>query len=103
VLELFVLGVLVMVGVAVFGAFWAVASLVCWVLVLPFKLLGLVFKGLAFVLILPFLALAGVLGAVVFGAGLIAFFIPALPLVLLVLGIWWLARRRPPSVVTPTT
>jgi hypothetical protein len=103
VLELFVLGILVLVGIAIFGAFWAVASLVCWVLFLPFKLLGLMFRGLAVLLALPLLVLAGILGAMLFGAGLIAFLVPALPLVLLVLAIVWLARRRPPSVATPTT
>ena len=93
-LELFVIGVLVFVGLALFGALWAVASLILWVLLLPFKLLGLVFRGLAFLLVLPFLAVAGVLGALFFGAGMLLFFIPALPLVLIALGVWWLLKRR---------
>jgi hypothetical protein len=94
VLELLVLGVLAAVGLAMFGLLWAVLSLVCWVILLPFKLLGLVFRGFAFLLALPFLLIVGILAAVVFGTGLLLFMIPALPFVLLVLGIWWLVRRR---------
>ena len=93
-LELILFGVLVLVGLAVFGALWAVVSLVCWVLFLPFKLLGLVFRGLAFLLALPFLLLAGVGGLLLFGFGLTLFFLPALPLLLVALGVWWLMRRR---------
>jgi len=94
VLGLLTLGMLLMVGVAVFGVLWAVASLVCWILFLPFKLLGLVFRGFAFLLALPFLLIAGVLGALAFGVGFLIFLLPALPLVLLALGIWWLMKRR---------
>ena len=93
-LELLGLGLFIAVALAVCAILWALVSLICWVLFLPFKLLGLVFKGLALLLALPFLILAGLLGVAVFGAGMVLFFIPALPLVLLVLAIWLIARRR---------
>jgi hypothetical protein len=93
VLELFILGVLVLAGLTLFGILWAVVSLVCWLIFLPFKLLGLAFKGAAFLLALPFMLLVGLLAVLLFGAGLIAFSLPALPFVLLVLGAWWLVRR----------
>jgi hypothetical protein len=94
VIELLILGVLLLVGIAVFGLLGSVLSLVFWVLFLPFHLLGLVFRGLGVLLALPFILLAGLVGIAVFGAGLILFLLPALPLVLLVLAIWWLMRRR---------
>ena len=93
-LELLVLGALVFAGLAVFGALWAAASMVCWILFLPFKLLGLIFRGFAFLLAIPFLAIFAVLGVLVFGAGLLVFFVPALPIVLLAVAVWWLMRRR---------
>jgi hypothetical protein len=76
------------------GIFLAVVSLICWVLFLPFKILGMVFKGLALLLALPFLAVAALVGAALFGAGMLAFLLPALPFVLLAMGIWWLMGRR---------
>jgi len=72
-------------------------SLVFWIVLLPFKLLGLAFKGMAFVLMLPFFLLFAIGAALLFGFGLFMFFIPALPLVLVALGIWWLMKRRAPS------
>jgi uncharacterized membrane protein YfbV (UPF0208 family) len=52
------------------------------------------------VLALPFLALFAVLGLVLFGAGLFAFFLPALPIVLLALGVWWLVKRSRTAAAT---
>jgi hypothetical protein len=86
--------VLFLVGISVLGLLGSVLSLVFWVLFLPFHLLGLVFKGLGALLALPFLLIAGLIGIAAFGAGVVLFMLPALPLVLLVLGIWWLMRRR---------
>jgi hypothetical protein len=97
VFEMLVIGVLAAVGLAVFGLLWAVFSLLCWVLFLPFKILGLVFRGFAFLLALPFLLIMGILGVATFGAGVLLFLIPAFPFVLLGLGIWWLMRRRSPA------
>ncbi|TMQ52273.1 MAG: hypothetical protein E6K73_03315 [Candidatus Eisenbacteria bacterium] len=93
-LELVVLGVLGMAVLLVFGVLAAVAAFVWWIVVLPFKLLGLVFRGAAVLLALPFLLIAGFIGLLVFGAGVLAFMMPALPLVLLILGVVWLVRRR---------
>lgn len=93
-IELLVVGALTVAGFAVFGLLWAVVSLVCWLLFLPFKLLGLAFKGLAFLLAAPFLLIAGLLGATVLAVGFLLFLTPALPFALIALGIWWLLRRR---------
>jgi len=92
--ELLVAGAIAVAGVAVLGLLWAVVALVCWVLVLPFKLLGLAFRGVAFLLALPFLLVAGILGATMFGIGALVFMIPALPIVALAALVWWLATRN---------
>ena len=92
--ELMVIGVLGVVALAAFGIFWAVGSLICWILFLPFKLLGLIFRGFAFLFALPFLLLAGIIGVLLFGAGMRVFLIPALPLLWSALGVWWLIRGR---------
>ena len=93
-LELLAVGVLAFAGLCVLGLFWSIASLVCWVLFLPFKLLGFLFRGFAFLLALPFMLLFGVLALIVFGAGLLMFLFPALPVLLLAAVVWWLVRRR---------
>jgi hypothetical protein len=93
VFELLVLGVLALVVLTVFGVLGAVFSLLGWLLVLPFKLIGLVFKGLGLLLVAPFLLLAGVIGVTVFGAGMLIFLAPAIPLILLALLVVWLVRR----------
>jgi hypothetical protein len=70
-------------------------SLIVWLVVLPFKLLGLLFhSALWLIFAVPFMLLIGFVGMLVLGAGLIAFLVPAFPLVLLALGIWWLVKRR---------
>ena len=75
------------------GVALAVVALLCWVFVIPFQLLALVFKGLAVLLVLPFLLVIGIIAAALFGVGFLLFAIPALPLLLIVGAIWWLARR----------
>jgi hypothetical protein len=89
--ELAILALVIVIGLAVIGL---VASLIWWLFVLPFQILGWLFKGMALLLVLPFVLLAALIGTLVFGAGILVFFFPALPIVLLVLAIWWLARRR---------
>ena len=89
--ELLVLGTLVLAVLFVLGVVGSILGIVLWAIVLPFKLLGLVFRGVAFVLLLPFLMLAGLIGLMVFGIGLLS---PALPFLLLIAGLIWLARRR---------
>jgi len=92
--ELLVLGFIGLVLIAGFGLLAAIASMIWWVVLLPFKLLAFAFKGLAAVLALPFLILFGVLGFALFGVGLVAFIVPALPLILIVALIVALFRRR---------
>ena len=81
-------------GVAVLGLVWAVVALLCWVFVLPFKLLALAFRGVALILLAPFLLLIGILAALCLGVGMLAFLAPALPIVALVWFAWWLVHRR---------
>jgi hypothetical protein len=85
--ELFALGFAVAVALAVI-------ALLCWVFVIPFQLLSMVFKGLAVLLLLPFLVVFGIIAAALFGVGFLLFAIPALPLLVIVGVIWWLASRR---------
>ena len=87
-------GVLGFVGLLVFGVLGVVLALVLSLLVLPFKLLGLAFKGLGLLIALPFVLLGGLLLLVACGVGAIALFTPILPLALIVLAIVWLTRRR---------
>lgn len=86
--------VAIVAGMAVLSAVAGVISLLFWIVLLPFKLLGLVFRGIAMLLLLPLLLLLGLaLGAIVGIPLLIALAIPLLPLLLVVAGIVWLARR----------
>jgi hypothetical protein len=83
-----------LVGLIVLSALAGVLSLVFWVVLLPFRLLGLVFRGLAFLLFLPFLLLLG--GGLMFLIGLpilLTVLVAAAPAVLLVLAIVWLAKK----------
>jgi hypothetical protein len=94
VVELVVGGALVFAALVALGVIWAVVSLVFTLVVIPFKLLGWLFHGVAALLLFPFLLVLGLVGVLVFGAGMLLFLLPAFPLVLLGLGIWWLMRRR---------
>jgi len=98
-LELLVGGAAVLAGLAIFGLLWAIVSMICWVFVLPFKLLAFAFKGLALVLALPFILLIAIVGAVVVGIGAVAFVVPALPIIVLAAVIWWVATRNRPARV----
>ena len=90
---LLVAGVVGFTVLLVIGILGAVLAMLFGLLILPFKLLGFALKGLGFLIALPFLALAGVIAAIVFGAGVLILFAPAIPLLLLAAGIWWLVRR----------
>src|SRR5262245_7964808 len=94
------LAVLAVFGVIAFGVLAAGISLFCWLFFPPFRILGLVFRGLPFLLVLPLLLVAAVFGVVIFGFGALIFLFPAVPLLLLVAGIWWLATRRRPGART---
>ncbi len=100
--ELVVGGALVFAALMLLGVTWTVVSLVFWLVLIPFKLLGFLFKGVAALLLLPFLLVLGLVGVLAFGAGVIVFLLPAFPLVLIGVGIWWLMRRRhSPAATAP--
>ena len=80
--------------------FLGLAALVLWLVLLPFRILGLVLRGIALLLWLPVLILFCVIGALIFGFGALVFLVPALPLALLALLVWWLMRRRGQSSAT---
>lgn len=91
----------VLASVIILSALAGVVSLVFWVVLLPFRLLGLVFRGLALLLFLPFLLLLG--GGLAFLVGipiLLAVLTAAAPVVLLVLAIVWLAKKTMQRVTT---
>ncbi len=92
--EVLALGFAALVLLALVGALWGLAALVLWIVLLPFRLLALIFKGLAALFFLPFFVLFGIFLAVLIGIPLLlVVLVPALPVLLLVLGIVWLARR----------
>jgi hypothetical protein len=81
-------------GLVVLSALLGVVSLVFWVVLLPFRLLGLVFRGIAFLLFLPFLALLGGGIALVIGLPiLLTLLVIAAPAVLFALAIVWVAKK----------
>jgi hypothetical protein len=98
VIELFVLGLLGLVVLAVCGLFAAGVSLALWVVFLPFRILGLLFRGVGFLLALPFLLLFGVLGCLLFGFGAFIFLVPFAPFALVAFLIWRWMRGRPRAV-----
>jgi len=103
VLELIGAGFVLVIALILIGLAWAALSAVFWVVLLPFKLLGLVFRGLAALFALPFLLVFGLAGALLFGAGALIFLLPLLPFVLVVLGAALLVRRNRGTRTTPAT
>ena len=87
------LALLVVVGLVFFGVLAMVARIACWVLFLPFQLLGLLFGGIGFLIALPFVLLGIVLGVLGLGIGVMFLFVPVVPLLLLVGFIAWMMRR----------
>jgi len=90
VFSLLVLGVLFVAAMMVIGVLAAVASLVGFLVWLPFRILGFAFKLIGFLIALPFLIIAGV-----FGLGFAL--VPLLPLVGMGWLAWWLLRDRKPQ------
>lgn len=81
-------------GLVILSTLAGVLSLVFWVVLLPFRLLGLVFRGIAFLLLLPFaLVLGGGILLVIGLPVLVTLLVLAAPAVLFALAIVWLARR----------
>ena len=94
-LELVLVGAMFVVAMVVVGVVVALASLLGFLVVLPFKILGWTIKLLGMLVALPFLLLAGLLlGGGVLAAVLFSFVLPVLPLVGLGWLIWWLATRN---------
>jgi hypothetical protein len=99
-IELMVTGLIALVIVAFLGLFAAGISVVLWVVFLPFRLVGWLFKGLGFLLALPFMLLFGALGVLIFGFGALVFLIPFAPFVLLAFMLWRWMRGRPRATVS---
>lgn len=91
--ELVVLAALALAAAIIFGVLLSLGSLLFGLITLPFTLLGLVFRGLGVLLALPFLLVFGLIGVALFGAGVLVFFVPALPVLLLIAIAVWLVRR----------
>lgn len=85
-------------ALVVIGTLLAAASLLGWLISLPFRLFGLLLRGVGLLIGLPFLIVGVVLGVVFFGVGALIALVPLLPLVLLVLGVVWLVRHSGPRV-----
>jgi hypothetical protein len=98
VIELFVMGVLGIVALAVCGLFVASISLVLWVLFLPFRILGFLLRGVGFLLAIPFMLVFGLFGLLVFGFGGLIFLVPFAPLALIAFLVWRWMRGRPRAV-----
>jgi len=94
VIELVVGGALLLAALLFLGVIGFVISLVFSLFVLPFKLLGFLVKGAFALLLIPCLMVLGFVCLLVFGAGMIAMLVPALPLVLIGVCVWWLVKRR---------
>ncbi len=91
---LLALGFAAFVVLAVVSTLFGAIALVFWLVLLPFRLLGFVFKALGALFLLPILLIFGLLIGTVVGIPLLfVALVPALPVVLLVLAIAWLARR----------
>jgi len=102
-MELLVLAALAFAAVVVFGVLASVFSLVLGLIALPFRILGWLFHGALALLAIPFVILFAVLGAVVFGAGMLFIIVPAFPIIALAFLAWWLVRRNQRhAAVNPT-
>jgi hypothetical protein len=94
VFELLALGFAALVVLAVVSALFGIAALLFWIVLLPFRLLGFAFKALGALLFLPVVLVVGLVAVAVVGVPLLLVaLLPAIPLALLVVGIWWLAKR----------
>ena len=94
-IETMVAGFVTVVSLAVVGLFLAGFCALVWLVVLPFQLLGWVFKGLGLLFAVPFILLFGALGLLIFGIGMSIFLIPFIPLALIAWLLWRWMRRQP--------
>lgn len=100
--ELLVFGSLAFAAFVVLSVLASVFGLLAWLISLPFRILGWLFSGTLMLLAVPFVLVFVVLGLVVFSAGVLFFLLPALPIVLLAWGAWWLVKRNQRSAATVT-
>jgi hypothetical protein len=102
VIELLVFALVATLVVAVVGAVAAVFGFVVWMVLLPFRVVGLAIKGVLFLFTLPLLLVFGALALVFGGFGFAFLVVPMLPFLLIVAFVAWLVRRnRPRPIVTP--
>jgi len=88
-------GAMFVVAMMVVGVVVAVASILGFVISLPFRILGWTLKLLGLLFAVPFLLLGGVLlGGGVLAAVLFGLLLPLAPVVGLAWLIWWLATRN---------
>ena len=91
--EFVVFAALAVAAAIILGVLFSLGTLLFGLIALPFTLLGLVFRGLGVLLALPFLLVFGLIGVALFGAGVVVFLVPALPVLLLIALAVWLVRR----------
>ena len=89
-MELLVAALVCMVVIFVVSMLAGLLAFVVWLISLPFQLLGLIFKGIGWLLWFPLLLVGGAL-MLVFG------FIPILPIVLAVMFVVWVFRQFRPQ------
>jgi len=94
VVTLFLGGIGLLVALVLIAALLGTLGVIFWALLLPFRLFGFVLKALSGLLLLPILIPLAIVAAVVLGLGFALALLPAIPVVLLALGVWWLVRRR---------
>ena len=99
-IELLVLALMAALVVAAVGAVAAVFGFVVWLVLLPFRIVGLAIKGVLFLFTLPLLIVFGVLALVFGGFGLTFLLVPMLPFLLIVAFVSWLVRRNRPRPIT---
>jgi len=94
VFELLLVGALLVAGLFVVGLLVAVASVVGFAIVLPFKILGWTLKLVGLLIALPILLVGGLLaGGGVLLALLFGLLLPLAPVIGLAWLVWWLATR----------
>jgi len=93
-MELLVLAALAFAAIVVFGVLASVFSIVMGLIALPFRIVGWLLHGALALLAIPFLIVFAIVAVVVFGAGMLFMFVPALPIVALAFLAFWLVRRN---------
>jgi len=100
-MELLVLAALAFAAIVVFGVLASVFSIVMGLIALPFRIVGWLLHGALALLAIPFLIVFAIVAVVVFGAGMLFMFVPALPIVALAFLAFWLVRRNQRHATAP--